>query len=118
MQVPDHNILETAVIAAQLNDDLAGPGPFTLFAPTDAAFQALPTGAIQELLMDPTGELAQILLYHVLGAEILSTDLTDGQTATTLQGDDINVTINANGVFINDAQVTMVDIMLPTVWFM
>ncbi len=108
---PDHTILETAVIAAELNDDLAGPGPFTLFAPTDAAFQALPQGVIQELLMDPTGELAQILLYHVLGAEVLSTDLSDGQMATTLQGDNITVTINGNVVLINDAQVTVADIM-------
>ena len=108
---PDHTILESAVIAAELADDLSEDGPFTVFAPTDAAFQALPAGVLDELLLDPTGELAQILLYHVLGAEVLSTDLTDGQTAMTLQGDDITVTINANGVFINDAQVTMADIM-------
>ncbi|MCB0554894.1 MAG: fasciclin domain-containing protein, partial [Phaeodactylibacter sp.] len=66
--------------------------PFTVFAPTDAAFAALPAGLVDQLLMDPTGDLAQILLYHVLGAEVLSTDLVDGQTATTLQGSDITVT--------------------------
>ena len=107
---PDHNILETAVIAAELNDDLAGPGNFTLFAPTDAAFSALPPGFLNDLLMDPTGDLAQILLYHVLDSEVMSMDLTDGQTATTLQGKDVMVTINGNGVFINDAMVTVADI--------
>ncbi len=106
-----HNTLETAVIAAELADDLSGDGPFTVFAPTDAAFDALPTGTVNALLQDPTGDLASILLYHVIGgASILSSDLTDGQTAMTLNGADINVTVNADGVFINDAQVTVADI--------
>jgi uncharacterized surface protein with fasciclin (FAS1) repeats len=107
---PDHNTLEAAVVAAELADDLSGPGPFTVFAPTDAAFAALPAGTIDALLMDPTGDLAKILLYHVLGGEVLSTSLSDGQTATTLLGQDITVSINSNGVFINDAQVTVTDI--------
>ena len=107
---PDHNTLEAAVIAAELADDLSGAGPFTVFAPTDAAFAALPAGTVDALLLDPTGDLATILLYHVLGLQALSTDLVDGMIVTTLQGDDIMVTINANGVFINDAQVTVADI--------
>ena len=107
----DHNTLEAAVIAAGLADDLSGEGPFTVFAPTDAAFAALPAGTVEALLMDPTGQLAQILLYHVIGgAAVFSTDLTDGQMATTLEGSDITVTINADGVFINDAMVTVADI--------
>ncbi len=108
---PDHNTLEAAVIAAELADDLSGDGPFTVFAPTDDAFAALPAGLVDQLLADPTGDLAQILLYHVLGAQVLSTDLTDGQAAATLQGDDVTVTINAEGVFINDAKVTVADIL-------
>jgi len=107
---PDHNTLETAVIAAELADDLSGPGPFTVFAPTDAAFAALPMGTIDALLLDPTGPLASILLYHVLGLQALSTDLSDGMMVTTLQGEEITVTINGGGVFINDAQVTVADI--------
>jgi uncharacterized surface protein with fasciclin (FAS1) repeats len=107
---PDHTTLETAVIAAELADDLSGPGPFTVFAPTDAAFAALPAGTVDALLVDPTGELASILLYHVLGLQALSTDLVDGMMVTTLQGEEITVTINANGVFINDAQVTVADV--------
>ena len=108
---PDHNTLEAAVIAAELADDLSGPGPFTVFAPTDAAFAALPAGTVDALLQDPTGALANILLYHVLGLTALSTDLVDGMMVPTLQGDDVTVTINADGVFINDAQVIMADII-------
>jgi uncharacterized surface protein with fasciclin (FAS1) repeats len=107
---PDHNTLEAAVIAAELADDLSGPGPFTVFAPTDAAFAALPAGTVDALLADPTGDLTNILLYHVLGLQALSTDLVDGMLVTTLQGEEIMVTINADGVFINEAQVTAADI--------
>jgi len=107
---PDHNTLEAAVIAAELADDLSGPGPFTVFAPTDAAFAALPAGTVDALLADPSGDLTNILLYHVLGLQALSTDLVDGMLVTTLQGEEIMVTINADGVFINEAQVTAADI--------
>jgi uncharacterized surface protein with fasciclin (FAS1) repeats len=107
---PDHTTLEAAVIAAELADDLSGPGPFTVFAPTDAAFAALPMGTVDALLQDPTGELANILLYHVLGLQALSTDLVDGMMVTTLQGEEVMVTINGSGVFINDAQVTVADV--------
>ena len=106
----EHDTLEAAVIAAELADDLSGPGPFTVFAPTDAAFAALPSGTIETLLADPTGTLAQILLYHVVGGTALSTDLSNGQTIATLQGQTVEVTINAEGVFINDAQVIVADI--------
>jgi transforming growth factor-beta-induced protein len=102
--------LEAAVIAAELADDLSGEGPFTVFAPTDAAFAALPEGTVEELLEDPTGALAQILLYHVVGAEAYSTDLSDGQMIMTLQGEEVTVSINDDGVFINEAKVTMADI--------
>ncbi len=107
---PDHETLEAAVIAAELADDLSGDGPFTVFAPTDDAFAALPEGTLDALLEDPTGDLADILLYHVVSGKIMSTDLSDGQTATTLLGKDITVTINGEGVFINDAKVTVADI--------
>ena len=106
----EHDTLEAAVVAAELADDLSGPGPFTVFAPTDAAFAALPSGTIETLLTDPTGTLAQILLYHVVGGTALSTDLSDGQTITTLLGEDITVTIGMNGVMINNATVVVADI--------
>jgi uncharacterized surface protein with fasciclin (FAS1) repeats len=107
----DHDTLESAVVAAELADDLSGPGPFTVFAPTDAAFAALPDGTIETLLSDPTGTLAQILLYHVVGGQALSTDLSDGQTIATLQGEDVTVTIGMNGVMINGATVVVADIL-------
>ena len=107
---PAHDTLEAAVIAAGLADDLSGAGPFTVFAPTDDAFKALPAGTIEALLADPTGDLADILLYHVVGAKAMSTDLSNGQMITTLLGKDIEVTINGDGVFINDAKVTVADL--------
>ncbi|MFM9983664.1 MAG: fasciclin domain-containing protein, partial [Flavobacteriales bacterium] len=107
----DHDTLEAAVIAAELADDLSGSGPFTVFAPTDAAFAALPAGTIDALLADPTGDLAQILLYHVVGANALSTSLSDGQVIMTLQGQDVTVTISNGDVFINNAQVTVADLV-------
>ena len=106
-----HETLEAAVIAAELADDLSGDGPFTVFAPTDDAFAALPEGTVDALLADPTGDLADILLYHVVGASVSAGSLTNGQVATTLLGDDVIVTVNENGVFINDAQVTVTDII-------
>jgi len=106
-----HNTLEAAVLAAGLQGALSGPGPLTLFAPTDAAFAALPAGTVEALLADPTGLLTQILLYHVVGASALSTDLSDGQMIATLNGADVTVTINGSGVFINNAQVIVADII-------
>jgi uncharacterized surface protein with fasciclin (FAS1) repeats len=107
---PDHQTLEVAVIAAQLDDDLSGPGPFTVFAPTDAAFAALPAGVLNDLLADPTGALANVLLYHVALDSVVSSSLSNGQLITTLQGEQVTVTINSNGVFINNALVTVADI--------
>ncbi|MDC0600696.1 fasciclin domain-containing protein, partial [Flavobacteriales bacterium] len=108
---PDHTVLETAVIAAELADDLSAEGPFTVFAPTDAAIAALPAGALEALLADPTGALAEVLLYHVVGAAALSTDLSDGQLIATLQGGDVEVSIDGMGVMINDANVIVADLV-------
>ena len=107
---PVHTTLETAVVEAGLAGTLSGDGPFTIFAPTDDAFANLPAGTLDALLMDPTGDLAKILQYHVLSGEVLSSDLTDGQIATTLLGQEITVTIDASGVMINNALVTAADI--------
>ena len=109
---PVHNVLEAAVLQADLAGALSGEGPFTVFAPTDDAFLAL-AGALgataEDLLALP--ELADILLYHVAGGTALSSDLSDGQMVTTLNGADVTVTINEAGIFINDAQVTVADLV-------
>ena len=107
---PDHETLETAVIAAGLDDDLAGEGPFTVFAPSDDAFAALPDGVLDDLLADPTGALANVLLYHVLNDSVVSGDLSDGQIVETLLGNRVKVSIEGSDVFINDAQVTVADL--------
>jgi uncharacterized surface protein with fasciclin (FAS1) repeats len=108
---PDHTLLEAAVVAAGLVDALSGEGPFTVFAPTDAAITAL-TAALgitaEDLLALPT--LGDILTYHVVAGLAMSTDLSDGQMITTLLGEDVTISITAEGVFVNDAQVTVADI--------
>lgn len=105
-----HDTLEAAVIAAELLDDLSGEGPFTVFAPTDAAFAALPEGTLDALLADPTGDLTDILLYHVVAAEAMSGDLSDSMMIATVNGKEIQVRINQEGVFINNAKVTVADV--------
>ncbi len=106
----NHNTLEAAVVAAELADDLSGKGPFTVFAPTDAAFAALPEGTVEALLKDPTGDLAQILLYHAVGSKAMSSDLSDGQMIATLNGSSVTVKFKDSKVYIDKAMVTMADI--------
>ena len=107
----DHTLLEAAVGAAGLVDALSGEGPFTVFAPTDAAVVAF-TEALEitadELLALPN--LGDILQYHVVGAAAYAADLSDGQMIETLQGGSVTVSITAEGVFINNAQVTVADL--------
>lgn len=102
--------LVTAVEAAGLVDALKGEGPLTVFAPTDEAFAAIPAETLNALLADPTGELAQILLYHVVEGEVMAADVTDGLEATTLQGAPVNFTVADGNVNINDAAIVTTDI--------
>jgi len=107
----DHTLLEAAVIEAGLVEALSGEGPFTVFAPNDAAVVAL-TEALgitaEELLALPN--LGEILQYHVVGASAYAADLSDGQMITTLLGEDVTVSITAEGVMINNAMVIVADI--------
>ncbi len=77
------NTLVAAVQAAGLEEALRGDGPFTVFAPTDEAFAALPEGTVESLLADPE-ELSKILLYHVIGGKVMAASVTDGLEADTL----------------------------------
>jgi len=105
-----HNVLETAVVQAGLVDVLSDTTTtFTVFAPTDDAFNMLPEGTLDAVLAD-NELLTSILTYHVVGGTTLSTDLVNGTTVETLNGGSVTVTIDTNGVFINDAQVIVADI--------
>ena len=107
--------LVTAVETAGLVDTLSGAGPFTLFAPSERAFQGLPSGALAGLLADPPA-LANLLTYHVLPEKLLAADVISQNGATTVQGADLTFSVNANGfVFVDQAQVTFTDIQLPGV---
>ena len=107
-----HTTLETAIFAANLDETLQGDGTFTLFAPTDEAFEALPAGTLDALLADPTGILAQTLLFHAVGSTAFAADLSNGQVLTTLDaaGNTVTVSIDGGNVFINNAQVIIADI--------
>jgi transforming growth factor-beta-induced protein len=106
------NTLVTALNVTGLDTTLRGDGPFTVFAPTDAAFALLDPDLLNDLVTNDTDTLTQILLYHVVSGTIMSTDLTPGvTTVTTLPGSNITVTVNGTGVFINDAQVIIADVV-------
>ena len=108
----NHNTLEIALQAAGFLDDLrSDEDTLTLFAPTDEAFSVLPQEVIDQLLANPQGQLSTILLHHLTIGAIESSTLSNQQVFTSLIGYDNLVTINNDGVFINDAQVTMADIM-------
>lgn len=102
--------LVAAVKAADLTETLSGEGPFTVFAPTNAAFEALPDGLLETLLLQENKELlTQVLTYHVVGGNVTSDQLVSGPV-TTAEGSDIDVAIAEDGVTVNDANVIMANI--------
>ena len=115
-----HNIVETArdagtfqtlltaVDAAGLGDTLADGGPFTVFAPTDAAFAALPQGTVQGLLADPPA-LTRVLTYHVVPGRITSAQITGDSEQKTVEGGVLAIARNG-GVTVNDATVIQADV--------
>jgi transforming growth factor-beta-induced protein len=102
--------LAAALKAAGLIDALKGAGPFTVFAPTDEAFAALPKGTLEALLKDPK-KLGDILKYHVVAGKVLAADAAKLTEAKTLEGAPIKISVKDGKVFINDAQVTTADIL-------
>jgi len=111
----DFSTLLAAVGAAGLGDTLAGEGPFTVFAPTDEAFAALPEGTLESLLKaENKDQLAGILTYHVLSGKVLAADVASGEV-TTVNGETFSISVQDDGVFIadgagNTAQVITTDI--------
>ncbi|MCF3595989.1 fasciclin domain-containing protein [Rhodobacteraceae bacterium LMO-12] len=104
------NTLAAALTAADLVDTLKGEGPFTVFAPTDAAFAALPEGTVETLLKpENKDQLVAVLTYHVLPGKVMATDLVDDMKAATVQGGEVTIDLD-NGAMVNDAKVTTADI--------
>lgn len=102
--------LTTAIEAAGLTETLSGEGPFTVFAPTDEAFAALPEGTVEELLKpENKDKLVKILTYHVVPAEVTSAQITPGEV-TTVEGSAVDVKVDGDKVKVEKAMVTQPDI--------
>ncbi|PTE16291.1 fasciclin domain-containing protein [Pseudogemmobacter blasticus] len=102
--------LVAAVQAAGLVDTLKGEGPFTVFAPTDAAFAALPAGTVEDLLKpENKDKLVSILTYHVVPGKVMSTDLTEGMKAATVNGKEVTITLDG-GPKVNGAMISGPDV--------
>jgi uncharacterized surface protein with fasciclin (FAS1) repeats len=104
--------LVAAVKAAGLVETLKGAGPFTVFAPSDAAFKKLPAGTVENLLKpENKAQLQKILTYHVVPGKVMSSDLTGKKTAAkTVQGSDVAISADAKGVRVDNASVTTADV--------
>lgn len=102
------NTLVAAVKAAGLVETLKSPGPFTVFAPTDDAFNKLPEGTVDSLLKD-IPQLTKILTYHVVSGKVLSSDVVKLDKATTVEGSDLKID-TSSGVKVNEATVVTPDI--------
>ena len=102
--------LVAAVSAAGLVDTLKSEGPFTVFAPTDEAFAALPDGTVEMLLMpENKDKLTQILTYHVVPGKVMSGDLTNGMEAATVEGSSVKI-MTEGGVMVDGANVVAADV--------
>ena len=108
----DHTTLVAAVKAAGLAETLSGTGPFTVFAPTNEAFNKLPAGTVDKLLKpEMKKDLTNILTYHVVSGKLMAADLKDGQKLKTVQGEDLVVSVKEGKVMINGANVTIADVV-------
>jgi transforming growth factor-beta-induced protein len=118
-----HDIVDTAVAAgsfktlaaalgaAGLVETLKGPGPFTVFAPTDAAFAKLPAGTVEDLIKpENKAKLSGILTYHVVSGTVHAADVMKMTTAKSVQGQMLNVEVKSGAVHVNNATVTKADI--------
>jgi uncharacterized surface protein with fasciclin (FAS1) repeats len=105
------NTLVAAVKAAGLAETLSGPGPFTVFAPTDAAFAKLPPGTVEALLADKE-KLASILTFHVLSGKVMAADIvkSNGATPMTVNGSPLDVVVRGGKVYVNGVNVVTADV--------
>lgn len=106
------NTLATALKAAGLVETLKGPGPFTVFAPTDEAFAKLPKGTLEDLLKpENKAKLASILTYHVVSGKVMAADVVKLKKAKTVQGSDITIKVKGKKVMVDKANVVKTDVM-------
>ncbi len=124
MEAPASNIVETAIAAGSFNtlvaavqaadlvDTLTSAGPFTVFAPTDEAFAALPAGTVESLLLpENKDQLVAILTYHVVAGQVTSDQVVGLSKAATVQGAELDIAVVDGAVKINDATVVSADVM-------
>lgn len=108
----EHTTLVAAVKAAGLAETLMGAGPFTVFAPTNAAFEKLPAGTVESLLKpENKSKLTSVLTFHVVPGRMQAKDLKNGQQLKTVNGETLTVTRKGNMVMINGANVTTADVI-------
>jgi uncharacterized surface protein with fasciclin (FAS1) repeats len=103
------NTLVKAVQAAGLVDTLKGPGPFTVFAPTDEAFAKLPAGTLESLLANPE-QLKKVLTYHVVAGKVMASDVVKLKEAKTVQGSAVKIKVSGGNVMVDNARVVKTDI--------
>ncbi|MEM6581868.1 MAG: fasciclin domain-containing protein [Pseudomonadota bacterium] len=109
---PDFSTLVAAVQAADLVDALSAEGPFTVFAPTNEAFAALPEGTVDMLLLpENKDKLVAILTYHVVPGKVMAAEVVEMTEATTLEGDTIAIAVTDEGVTVDGANVIATDIV-------
>jgi len=107
----DFKTLAAALEAADLVETLKGKGPFTVFAPTDEAFEKLPKGTLEDLLKpENKKKLAGILTYHVVSGKVMAAEVTKMKKAKTVQGTDVKIKVVDGKVMVNDAEVIKTDI--------
>jgi len=103
--------LAAALTAAELVEVLQGEGPFTVFAPTDAAFDALPEGTVADLLLpENKDKLVAVLTYHVVPGKVMAADVVKLDKAKTVQGEDVTIKVEGDTVKVNDATVITADV--------
>jgi transforming growth factor-beta-induced protein len=110
LAVSDFSTLCSLVTTAGLVDTLKGPGPFTVFAPSNDAFAKVPKETLDGLAADPKGALTKVLTYHVVPGKVMAAAVTDGLEATTAEGSKVKFTAEEGTVRINDASIVKTDI--------
>jgi uncharacterized surface protein with fasciclin (FAS1) repeats len=112
VKIDDFSTLVAAVKAAGLVETLSGDGPFTVFAPTNAAFEKLPEGTVANLLKPENKEkLTAVLTYHVVPGKVMAADVVKLSKAKTVQGSEVNIKVKDGSVMVDNAKVVKTDVV-------